>query len=181
MVTTIPKARVLLSFPPRGRSALTAPADLLGDRNGAEQDHERQDGEDRDIAGENGDDILARRCRARRGGCRILTETRRVDAGIRIPTWSAQGRQRAPTAAVVVLDFLEGARREPHRQVVAGGHRQGFTTGLRRAADAVDVAANLDPRRRGRGGGIWLDGALDRLGAGRRPGGARAKVDHDPG
>src|SRR6202165_3345385 len=158
---------------------MLAPSDLLDDRDGAEEDHERQDAEERGVLAESGEETLARRGGAGRRGRCVLAESRCVDAGVRVAARSAQGGQGAPSVAVVVLDLVERAGREAQGQVVAGDERDRRAGGLRHTADAVDVAANLDTRRWRGWVGIRRDRALDRLGASRGLEGAGAEVDHD--
>src|ERR1700730_13229762 len=162
----------------RGNTMLAA-SDLLDDRDGAEEDHEGQDAEERGVLADSGEDTLARRGGAGRRGRRVLAESRCVDTGVRVAARSAQGGQGAPSIAVVVLDLVERAGREAQGQVIARDERDRRAGGLRHAADSVNVAPNLDTRRwRGRVG-IRRDRALDRLGTGRGLEGARTEVDDD--
>src|SRR5712671_1813916 len=110
MPNTIPKGSGLASLLRSRRGPATPAAEFLDDRDRPEQDDERQDAPEREVAAEHAEDALPGRGAARCGR-RVLAESRCVDAGVRVAAWSAQGGQRAPTTAVVVLDLLERPRR----------------------------------------------------------------------
>src|SRR3989442_1449118 len=90
-----------------GTGGTSSPAaEFLDDRDRPEQDDERQDAPEREVAAEHAEDALPGRGGTGRCGRRVLAESRCVDAGVRVAAWSAQGGQRPPTTAVVVLDLL---------------------------------------------------------------------------
>src|ERR1700730_3014486 len=158
------------------RRTLPSAANLLDDRDRAEDDHERQDAVELGVAAEVAEDARARR--AGRRARRVLAEAGCVDTGIRVASRRPQGWQRAPGTSVVVLDLLEGPRGKPHGQVIARYHHHWLAARLAHARDAIDISADLDPGGRSRRIRIRGDRALHAGRTGRRLEGAGSEI-HD--
>src|SRR2546426_10492137 len=122
--------------------------ELLDDRDHAKNDDERQDAVELHVPSQDREDAVPRRAGWRRRS--VFPKPWCIDAGVRIAAARTQRRQRPPATPVVVLDLLEGTRREAHRQVIHGGDGDRTVAWLPHAIDAIDVAADIDTGRWGR-------------------------------